>query len=99
MQTIQSQATQVATVAAVFATGAKLSSRDALLTFGITRLAARVFDLQVQGWSIERTTARDLAGRRFVRYSAASRPVTSADVAAFGPAVLRTVTRIGITSA
>lgn len=45
-----------------------LSSFEALLVYGITRLASRVDELRKDGWNIETVMKKDEKGKRYARY-------------------------------
>jgi hypothetical protein len=41
---------------------------EAMVTYGITRLAARIHDLRSSGYAIEKEMRRDAAGKPYARY-------------------------------
>lgn len=52
-----------------FKAGRSVSPVEAQVVYGIMRLAARVFDLEREGYSIKRVTRVDGKGQRYTRYS------------------------------
>lgn len=46
-----------------------ISPMEALVSYGITRLAAVVFELREAGWGVETVMKRDTAGHKYARYS------------------------------
>jgi hypothetical protein len=45
-----------------------ISPMEAMVTYGITRLAARIHDLRSSGYAIEKEMRRDAAGKPYARY-------------------------------
>jgi hypothetical protein len=45
-----------------------ISQYEALLVYGIARLASRVDELRKEGWNIETIMKRDNMGKRYARY-------------------------------
>lgn len=45
-----------------------ISQYEALLVYGIARLASRIDELRQEGWNIETIMKRDDKGKRYARY-------------------------------
>jgi hypothetical protein len=45
-----------------------ISQYEALLVYGIARLASRIDELRQEGWNIETMMKRDDRGKRYARY-------------------------------
>lgn len=45
-----------------------ISSFEALMVYGIARLASRIDELRQEGWDIETIMKRDETGKRYARY-------------------------------
>lgn len=45
-----------------------ISQYEALLVYGIARLASRIDELRKEGWNIETIMKRDDKGKRYARY-------------------------------
>lgn len=63
---------QLQSLARHLSKGKSISPVEAKEVYGITRLAARVHDLQPYGWVVS-TLHRDEAGKKYARYQAADR--------------------------
>lgn len=48
-----------------------ISQYEALLVYGIARLASRIDELRKEGWTIETIMKRDDKGKRYARYKLA----------------------------
>jgi hypothetical protein len=59
---------QTRTVLAHLESGDSISPLEAWAVYGISRLAARIYDLRKAGYEIERELRRDKAGHPYARY-------------------------------
>lgn len=56
------------TVARHLRSRGEITPMQALVTYGIYRLAARIHDLRNEGWPIETEMKQDEAGHKYARY-------------------------------
>lgn len=69
MMILTSKATQNARLRAHLLERGSISPVEANAVHGITRLAARIYDLRAQGMTIDAAPRKDEAGHRYTRYS------------------------------